>query len=151
MAAMMMDEEKSAVFRQRLRDIVKNLDMLQVDLARKSGLHARTINRWLRDQEKSIPKMDTLIKLSEALGVTVNYLLGEDSMEESSAKIATVAAFRESNTVNVEDFAKLRLKAKSITNLDDDDLTAAESMTRATLKELEREKAMRAVRKGEAE
>jgi transcriptional regulator with XRE-family HTH domain len=68
----------------RIRDARKNLQLTQDDLARRVGTDARTIWRW--ENEKTDPSGDMLLKLSDELNVTTDFLMGrsDDPMPSDS-------------------------------------------------------------------
>lgn len=139
---------KSQVFRDRLRGILKEQKIKQVDLAKSTGLNARTINRWLKTNDGSMPRSDTLFALSEFLNVSVDYLLGEETLEESDKKIA-IPKFQKGDEgfATIDDFSILRKKARNLKSIDDYDLDAAEAFVKAMQQEIEKERGMRTAQK----
>ena len=65
---------KSEVFAQRLQIAMYWKEWTGADLARRSGLPAATISRYICGQR--LPNVARLIKLSKALDVSSDYLLG---------------------------------------------------------------------------
>jgi len=66
-------------FRENLKSELKYLDMPVKELAAKSGINKLTIDHWLSAKGK-IPLLDKGVKIAQALGVSVEYLVtGEDS------------------------------------------------------------------------
>lgn len=53
---------------------------MQLELARKIGLDRTTIVKW--ETEKSMPRAETLQKLAECLGCTVDELLKKEGRNE---------------------------------------------------------------------
>jgi transcriptional regulator with XRE-family HTH domain len=139
--------EQSTAFRCRLREILTIRKLKQSELARITEINARTINRWVKGHEKSLPRAETLVRLSDVLNVTINYLLGDETLEESDAKRARQAVDGEkTESVTIEDFARIRREAKNLEGFDDDELDAMEAMMKGVLGEVKREKAMRVAR-----
>ena len=68
-------------FAQRLRELRKKKRLSQSELAKKVGMHYTQIGRY--EREMAFPNFDTLIKLSEVLGTTVNYLTEGTSIENA--------------------------------------------------------------------
>ena len=66
-------------FRENLKSELAYLDMPVKELAAKSGINKHTIDHWLSAKGK-IPSLDKGVKIAQALGVSVEYLVtGEDS------------------------------------------------------------------------
>lgn len=61
---------------EKIRDLRKNLDWSQVDLAKKLGVHTTHVSRL--ETGKYSPSIDLLKKLAEIFGVTTDYLLYEN-------------------------------------------------------------------------
>lgn len=73
---------KSEVFAQRLQIAMYWKEWTGADLARRSGLTAATISRYICGQR--LPNVARLIKLSKALDVSSDYLLGlSEAMKRS--------------------------------------------------------------------
>lgn len=73
---------KSLVFAQRLQIAMYWKECTGADLARRSGLPAPTISRYICGQR--LPNVARLIKLSKALDVSSDYLLGlSEAMKRS--------------------------------------------------------------------
>ena len=68
--------QNSASLRERLVFRRNRLNMTQTDLARESGVSARSISDY--ENGKSDPGLEHLQKISTALGVTVGWLIGEN-------------------------------------------------------------------------
>jgi len=69
-------------FADRLRQLRKERDLSQVELAERVGLHPNLIGRYERGESQ--PAADTLKRLADTLGVTSDYLL--DGTTEQAAK-----------------------------------------------------------------
>lgn len=61
---------------EKIRSKRKAMGLSMADLGEKVGLTAAAISRYELSQRE--PKVETLIKIAEVLGVTVSYLLGEE-------------------------------------------------------------------------
>ena len=73
---------KNELFAQRLQIAMYWKEWTGADLARRSGIPAPTISRYLCSQRQ--PNVARLIKLSKALDVSADYLLGlTESMKRS--------------------------------------------------------------------
>lgn len=69
-------------FAQRIRESRRKINLSQNDLAKAIGVHSIHISRYERGISK--PNTDTLMKLSDVLGVTADYLI--DGNIENAAK-----------------------------------------------------------------
>ena len=74
--------EKLEGFAQRLRDLRKQKNLSQTELGVLAGLHYTHIGRFERGASR--PSGDTLKRLSDALGVTSDYLL--EGADDEAAK-----------------------------------------------------------------
>jgi transcriptional regulator with XRE-family HTH domain len=71
-------------FPQRLRLEIDKKFKNVAEIAKATGLNPTTIGYYLKD--KSLPRSEEMLKLSRALGVSMEYLLtGEDSKPQDSA------------------------------------------------------------------
>ena len=69
--------EKLNKFAVRLREVRKERNLTQVQLANAIGIYkSPSISEW--ENAKKEPCIDTIIKLSRVLDVTVGYLVGEE-------------------------------------------------------------------------
>jgi transcriptional regulator with XRE-family HTH domain len=66
-------------FGENLKQELAYSGLIKKELAAKSGVHKRAIDTYVRTKS-SMPPADTAVKIAQALGVTVEYLVtGEDS------------------------------------------------------------------------
>lgn len=63
-------------FAERLRKELKNKNMTQAELAEKLGIAQPTLNHYINDRREAT--YDRLILMADILGVTVDYLIGND-------------------------------------------------------------------------
>ena len=61
-------------FSERLKELRKNKNLSQMDLAKNTGLSQSAIAKW--ELDKTEPTASALLKLSEYFGESVDYLLG---------------------------------------------------------------------------
>ncbi len=73
-------------FPQRLRDLRKQKNLSQTDLAKIVGVHYTHIGRYERGVS-SRPSADTLKRLADALGVTIDFLLEGATENVAKARI----------------------------------------------------------------
>lgn len=62
---------------EKIKQLRKEKDWSQKDLAKATGLNWTIINRY--ENDKAFPNSESLIKLAKALGVTTDFLLFEDA------------------------------------------------------------------------
>lgn len=77
----MQDDDLRKAFGQRVKQLRKQKHWQQKQLAAKVDIRYQLLNKYESGQH--IPPADTLIRLSEALGVTIDYLLTGNLMEDS--------------------------------------------------------------------
>lgn len=64
----------------RLKEIRKNEKLTQSDIAKKLNIPLMTYNNY--ENEKTEPTIDTLCKLADYYGVTLDYLVGREFSNE---------------------------------------------------------------------
>ncbi len=62
------------IFGERLKEIRAEKHLKQTDIAKLLNVSGNTVHAWENDKQE--PSMATLLKLSEILEVSVDYLLG---------------------------------------------------------------------------
>ena len=73
---MLNEDEIKKIFGQRLTEARKACGITQLSLAEKLNYSDKAVSKWERGE--SLPDVLTIMKIGEALGVTMSYLLGED-------------------------------------------------------------------------
>jgi len=63
------------IFGERLREIRTEKRLKQTDIAKMLNVSGNTVHGWETDKQE--PSMATLLKLSEILGVSLDYLFGK--------------------------------------------------------------------------
>lgn len=69
-------------FSDKLRQARLSLNLTQSDLAKKTGISERSLYSY--EQSKTIPRGNNIIKLAEALDVSVSFLLDDDSTDNNA-------------------------------------------------------------------
>lgn len=69
----------------RLRELRQKHKYSQTQLAALVNVHQTAVSQW--ELGKSIPDIETLIKLSEVYGVSIDYLLGRDETASHSQHV----------------------------------------------------------------
>jgi len=72
-------------FPQRLRELRQQRDLTQQELAKRAAIHYTHIGRY--ESGKSMPAADTLRRIAEALGTTVDFLMDGASHDNAKARL----------------------------------------------------------------
>jgi transcriptional regulator with XRE-family HTH domain len=72
-------------FPQRLRELRQQRDLTQQELAKRANIHYTHIGRY--ESSKSMPAADTLRRIAEALGTTVDYLMDGATQDSAKARL----------------------------------------------------------------
>ena len=94
-------------FPEHLKSIRESKKLSQTDLAKKTGLKPSAISHFETGQRK--PSFDNLVKLADALSVSMDYLFGRDARGTS---IATDKLFRDFERLSLDDQAVIQNMAK---------------------------------------
>jgi transcriptional regulator with XRE-family HTH domain len=74
-------------FRENLREAIEYSGLQQKELAHKTKIHIRSIEKYLQN-DGSIPSAEKAVKIAQALGVTVEYLVtGKDLPKRVSVPV----------------------------------------------------------------
>ena len=76
---------------ERIYDIRKKRNMSQGELADKLDVSRQTVSKW--ENNMCLPEVEKLLQLSEALGVTTDYILKGIAEKESTAEKETVYVY----------------------------------------------------------
>jgi transcriptional regulator with XRE-family HTH domain len=103
-------------FKDRLRSTRESRGLSQADLAKKANMQPAAISHFETGHRS--PSFDNLRKLSDALGVSVDYLLGRINEEQHGHGLAAApraqVLFRHAEKLSEESFKALELMAKSL-------------------------------------
>jgi len=78
-------------FKENLRAELQFSGMLVKELAAKSGVKKHSLDRYL-DSRSQLPNVETGVKIAQALGVTVEYLVtGENNQKKTSHNVSHTA------------------------------------------------------------
>lgn len=106
----------TAEFNDRLRKARESLGLTQADLAKKSGLQAAAISHF--ETGHRAPSFENLRKLSDALNVSVDYLLGriDEALYGKGLGAAPRAQqlFRHAEKLSDQSFELLESMAKAL-------------------------------------
>lgn len=98
----MQDENLRKAFGTRVKQLRKQKDWSQKRLANQIDIRYQLLNKYEGGQH--IPPVETLIKLAEALGTTIDFLLtGNPSEEITLNNPALLKRFKELESFNRED------------------------------------------------
>ena len=101
----------SEIFRKRLVDAREMRKLTQAELAAKAKLPAGAISHFETGQRR--PSFENLLKLADALSVTVDYLLGrklepEGAGEEAAALFRDLARASDADRELIRDLIRMR-------------------------------------------
>lgn len=68
----------------KIRELRKKRGITQINFCQKFNIAQSTLSGW--ENEKWQPDSDTLVKLADYFGVSVDYLLGHDSFSDEERK-----------------------------------------------------------------
>ena len=97
-------------FGERILSIRKRLKWSQDELAKKVGTSAPIIGRYERNEIK--PAIDTAKNIADALGVTIDFLLGADDMiidKKLLQKIKDIESFTEDEKTKIYDLMDMAI------------------------------------------
>lgn len=97
-------------FGERILSIRKRLKWSQDELAKKVGTSAPIIGRYERNEIK--PAIDTAKSIADALGVTIDFLLGGEDMimdKKLLQKIKDIESFTEEEKVKIYDLIDMAI------------------------------------------
>jgi len=97
-------------FGERILSIRKRLKWSQDDLAKKVGTSAPIIGRYERNEIK--PAIDTAKNIADALGVTIDFLLGADDMimdKQLLKKIKDIESFTKEEKIKIYDLMDMAI------------------------------------------
>lgn len=63
-------------FAERLQEIMKNKNVTQYKMIKENVVSGINFHRWFK--LKAVPQLDTLIKLADYFGVSIDYLVGRE-------------------------------------------------------------------------
>src|SRR5438445_13452744 len=87
-------------FGEKLRKIREDKGLSQAELANKAGFQPSAISHFESDRRS--PSFDNLKKLADALSVTIDYLLGRETVPASAGPVAE-KLFRNFGQMSAED------------------------------------------------
>ncbi len=93
-------EKNPNIFSERLRTTRESKRLSQTDLAKRADLQPSAISHF--ENNRRSPSFDNLKRLADALGVTVDYLLGR-SDEPKSRGLVAEQLFRDFERMSPED------------------------------------------------
>lgn len=102
-------------FRDRLRERIEYLGMLDKEVAAKAGISKRAIDSYVGSR-KCMPSADVAVRLAKVLGVSVEYLITGENYFPNEQKSATSENHEVSSKINalVDDFIKLSEREQDI-------------------------------------
>jgi len=108
-----------ATFGEKLKKLRKDRSWSQDELGRQVGVHGRHIGKY--EIGRAMPNADTVVRIAESLGVSIDYLLRDDLADESTSGSA------------LRDQELLR-KFEAVEKMDDEDRRVITSLIDAYIK-----------------
>lgn len=108
-----------ATFGEKLKKLRKDRGWSQDELGRQAGVHGRHIGKY--EIGRAMPNADTVVKIAESLGVSIDYLLRDGLADEAAPSAA------------LRDQALLR-KFEAVEKMDDEDRQVISSLIDAYIK-----------------
>lgn len=96
------DEMENKLFAERVKKLRIEKKMTQQELGNVFGLTSTGVSYW--ESGKAIPNMEMMNKLSNFFGVTIDYLIGKDDIDENNEGMIL---FRKAEQVNESDKKKM--------------------------------------------
>ena len=93
---------ENKVFAERIKKLRIEKKMTQQELGSKFGLTSTGVSYW--ESGKAIPNMEMMNKLSDFFGVTIDYLIGKNEIDENDEGMIL---FRKAEKVNESDKQKM--------------------------------------------
>lgn len=104
--------EHSTQFRERLNALLFKRKMSRNDFAALAGLNRSSISQLLSDTTTRLPRIETIVQISRALGVSVDWLLGLDDdaklPADAAEDAATARAKFQVSSIKQEQFSRWR-------------------------------------------
>ena len=75
------------MFAKRTKELMNQKELSQKDLSKMSGVSEPSLSRYLRGE--IVPRMDVVVNVAKALGVSQNYLLGGDDNIKTNPFVET--------------------------------------------------------------
>ena len=91
-------------FSERLKDLRKQAELTQVDVAEKLGISQPAYASWERGVKK--PTQENLVKIAQILNVSVDYLVGNFSEENTNNKLVDIEILFRKNSEGLTDAEK---------------------------------------------
>lgn len=91
-------------FSERLKDLRKQAGLTQVDVAEKLGISQPAYASWERGVKK--PTQENLVKIAQILNVSVDYLVGNFSEENTNNKLVDIEILFRKNSEGLTDAEK---------------------------------------------
>lgn len=91
---------ENRLFGERIKNLRNQKKMTQQELGNVVGLTSTGISYW--ESGKAIPNFETMTKLSDYFGVSIDYLTGKDELDNKGLLL-----FRKAEKVNEEDREKM--------------------------------------------
>ncbi len=96
-------------FGENLRNVRKQRNITQEELAEILGVSRQAISKW--ESDNGYPETEKLLVISKTLNISIDYLLNDSSVREEKEKTAEVESIKASNKLYIIDANKRKLAA----------------------------------------
>ena len=91
-------------FAERLKELRKQAHLTQVELSKRLGVGQSSYADWERGKKK--PTQENLVKLSQVLNVTIDYLVGNSDEEITNNELENIEILFRKNSEDLTDAEK---------------------------------------------
>ena len=99
-------------FSERLKDLRKQAELTQVDVAEKLGISQPAYASWERGTKK--PTQENLVKIAQVLNVSVDYLIGNFSEKNTNKELEDIEILFRKNSEGLTDDEKVVFRQELI-------------------------------------
>lgn len=99
-------------FAERLKELRKQAHLTQVELSKRLGVGQSSYADWERGKKK--PTQENLVKLSQVLNVTIDYLVGNSDEEITNNELENIEILFRKNSEDLTDAEKALFRQELI-------------------------------------
>ena len=103
------------IIAQRIVELREEKGWTQGELAKKVGVHFRSVGRWERGE--ALPGAEDVMKLAKVLGVTADYLLFENAPRDGRVDIEDVELLKMFEEISIMDEETVNLAKQLLDSL----------------------------------
>ena len=99
-------------FSERLKELRKQAHLTQVEIAGKLGIGQSSYADWERGRKK--PTQDNLVRIAQVLNVSIDYLVGNFSEENTNKELENIEILFRKNSEGLTDAEKVVFRKELI-------------------------------------